>query len=311
MNEVFAFFANDSLDPELLDYIDQESEGKIVGYELIDPTISEDLLIKIKEAVSKHPDYKRKRKKKLNPILAWRVAAVFIGLILLTGIVYLFYVRSAIFTYTTAYGTTKRLLLPDQSKVILNGNSSIQYEKWWDEKSPRKVWITGEGYFSVTHKANNQKFIVITPDGYNIEVLGTEFNVTIRKSKSRVVLNSGKVRLSMSNIWKEKSMEMKPGELVEFKKNTSKILRKSINPALYSSWKDQKLEFDNAPLAELVSILEETYGFDVRVSDEELLNEKIWGSIPTTDVNIFLAVLSKSFHLDVERNDNRITIKRK
>jgi ferric-dicitrate binding protein FerR (iron transport regulator) len=51
----------------------------------------------------------------------------------------------------------------------------------------------------VKHLNTNQKFLVHTADRLTVEVLGTSFNVFKRPSGTRVVLQSGKVKLNIAN----------------------------------------------------------------------------------------------------------------
>jgi ferric-dicitrate binding protein FerR (iron transport regulator) len=101
---------------------------------------------------------------------------------------------------------------------------------------------------------------------------------------------------------------MQPGDLVELDDVAGKYARKQVNPELASAWTEHKLIFDDTPIAEIVSILEETYGLRVTVSDPELLQKKVVGSAPTGDVAVFLAALSKSFGLQIQKDGKKVII---
>jgi len=70
--------------------------------------------------------------------------------------------------------------LPDGSIVLLNHNSSIEYDKDFD---PRKISLTGEAYFNVV--ASAVPFIVKTNFG-EVKVLGTKFNVVSNDDEMEV-----------------------------------------------------------------------------------------------------------------------------
>lgn len=233
-----------------------------------------------------------------------KIAASLAGLIILS-FAYKFFISPGTTVLETQYGEVVSYVLPDSSTVTLNGNSSLAYESW-DDASPRVVTLKGEAYFSVTHKANNQKFIVEVPGKYSVEVLGTEFNISERENNSRVVLNSGKVKLNLN----ENSAEdiiMKPGEMVEFQA-AENIHKTIVNTAVYSAWKDHKLIFDNTSLKEIKTILEETYGFKVKVGNKRLLQQTFTGAVPNENIEMLLIGLSKSTDLKVVRNGNYIEI---
>ena len=98
--------------------------------------------------------------------------------------------------YKTGFAKTKKITLPDGSKVTLNANSELKLSSNWGDKGDRQVWLEGEAYFEVEKKlATHQKFIVHTKD-IDVEVLGTKFNVNTRHEKAIVSLEEGKIKLS-------------------------------------------------------------------------------------------------------------------
>lgn len=244
-------------------------------------------------------------------------AAVFAGLLLLTGAASYFLIADRFITQATGYGQMATVTLPDQSLVTLNGNSSIRYPSDWGTDSPREVWLQGEAYFSVVHTATDQQFFVHTPDQVSVEVLGTEFNVSTRKSGNRVVLSSGQVRLNLPGNTatggaggQQAHVLMQPGEMVEFSDSPARYTKKAVNPKLYSSWTHNVLLLDNTPLREIAQILQDTYGLTVQVSDPSLLEQTVSGSTPIGNVDLLLAGLSKSFNLKISRSERLVTIER-
>jgi ferric-dicitrate binding protein FerR (iron transport regulator) len=209
---------------------------------------------------------------------------------------------------TTAFGETKTILLPDNSKVILNANSRIVYQKSWDADEKREIWLEGEAFFKVVHTKSNQKFIVHTSDKVNVEVLGTMFDVLRRKDKTRIVLSSGKVKLNIGKAEQQQEVYMTPGDLIELKKETLKIKKERVNPEQFSSWTQNKLYFDGTPLDELIILLEENYGLQVMVADSALLQKKLWGSLPSNDVELLLTAMSNTFDLDIRRTGEQVQI---
>ncbi|PSR56177.1 hypothetical protein AHMF7605_23065 [Adhaeribacter arboris] len=209
--------------------------------------------------------------------------------------------------YRTNYGETATLILPDSSTVVLNGNTTLRYMANWRSNESREVWLAGEAFFSVLQKPGrgNAKFIVHTPE-VNVRVLGTRFNVTNRRQTTRIVLNSGKVCLSVNNSINEKVTEtLKPGEMAELLPVEQKFTKRRVNPELYSSWTHKKLIFEATPLADIVTLLEENYGFTVKVSDPRIVTRKITGEIYIDDVNTLLLALSTSFDLKLEKQGRK------
>ncbi|HEX8350609.1 MAG TPA: FecR domain-containing protein [Hymenobacter sp.] len=220
--------------------------------------------------------------------------------------------------YVTRYGEQRRILLPDGSKVVLNANSTLKTAKNWESGRSREVWLSGEAYFSVTHKAaptvkaidsapQNVKFIVHS-GSLEIAVLGTKFDVFSRNHETRVVLSSGKVQLSRRTNGQDEKVLMNPGELVEYTSPRRQPVTRVVNAAHYSSWTSGKLSFDDNSLAQIIRLLHETYGLEITVADPSLLAQKVSGSVPSRDADVLLMALSKSLDMKVIRTGNQIRL---
>lgn len=212
--------------------------------------------------------------------------------------------------YKTEYGQVMKIRLPDQSEVTLNGNSSIRIKETWSDQQPREVWLDGEGFFSVKHTVNHQKFIVYANENVGVEVLGTEFSVSDWKEKTRVVLNSGKIQLHLKENQLEQQIEMKPGDLAEFDNTKVELVRLKVNPEVYSSWRNQSLVFDNTPLSEVSKRIEETYGIDVTM-DSVLYSKRLTGKVSIENLDVLLEAMANGFQLKIHRTETQITMQPK
>ena len=240
----------------------------------------------------------------------YRYVAV-VSLLMAVTVIYQAFFRDRLIVYTTDFGETASITLPDNSVVTLNSNSTLRYNTVWDDDQDREVWLSGEAYFSVVKSGTHQKFYVNSHDGVLLEVLGTEFNVTKRESRTRVVLNHGKIRLNIENPSLKEDIIMLPGELVEFRDTSTTYVRKKVNPELYTSWKCKKLMFQDTKLEEVVLLLKEIYGLEVEVSEPALLEKKVSGSAPSDNINLLINGLSESFGIAIVRTKKYVKISRK
>ena len=240
-----------------------------------------------------------------------RWAAVFVGTLVFIGGSYFGYryLTPAELTQQTAFGKIQTLRLPDGSVVTLNGNSRLRYAPQWASHQTREVWLDGEGFFQVTHQPNHERFVVHLPNKLNIEVLGTQFNVMARESRAKVVLNNGKIRLDVGDEAKEKLI-MRPGDLIYADVKTKEYYRKRVDAAAQSAWQTGRLTFDGTTLQEVATMLEETYGVTVVITDLDLQKQTISGSIPNQSMPTILNGLSTLFDLRITKQANRIIIKR-
>src|SRR5690606_175937 len=211
-------------------------------------------------------------------------------------------------SFVTDFGETKVIALPDHSQVKLNGNSKLVFSSEWENGELREVWLEGEAYFSVNPTVSDQKFVVYTSDQFNVEVLGTEFNVSNRKGKSSVVLSSGKIKLNVEKDNQTERIFMEPGEMVEYERAKPDIRKKEVDPQRNTSWTKDSLIFDNTSLKEIKFLLETTYGLTVKVTDEALLEKKLFGSAPSNNINLLLQGLAKSLDHKITYKNNHVRI---
>jgi len=219
-------------------------------------------------------------------------------------------------TICTKGGEIRTVMLPDHSKVILNGNSSISYHKTWGEDQPREVWIKGEGYFSVEHLNKDtlhirpsDRFIVHCSE-VNIEVLGTTFNVKDRDGKTNVALLTGKIRIDNPDRYTtSKALVMAPGDYAEYEGRNLLASKKLIKPAQVVSWASDELSFTDATVKEITETLRDRFGYTVTTGDTTLLNLKIEGDITVSNVADLLDVVATTLDLKIEQSANKhITI---
>ncbi len=240
-----------------------------------------------------------------------RLAASLAGILLVAGLAYWLLVVPREVVYASDYGQTRTVTLPDQSTVVLNGNSRIRLVNDWGTDRPRTVQLEGEAFFSVVHTRSHQPFVVRTSDQFAVQVLGTQFNVSSRQSGTKVILNEGRIELDLRDARAPadpaRKVVMQPGELVEFKDNPTAYTRRMVNAEVFSAWTDNKLILQNTSLREIITVLEESYGFRVRVTDPGLLAQQGSGSIPTDDPEVLLATIAEVFDLQMDRNGVRVT----
>ena len=195
------------------------------------------------------------------------------------------------------YGETQRITLEDNSKIVLNANSVLRYNK----NQPRQVWLKGEAFFEVAKKSTtNENFQVFTND-LTIEVLGTVFNVKNRNDQTKVFLEEGKVMLSMEKQQKS-TIEMAPGDLVSYSKKEQKIIENRTARAIdNTSWKDGVIRFREASLSEALAEISAIYGIQFTIKEEDKNEQLLSGGVPIHNLSITLATLNEVYGLTIEQ----------
>ncbi len=210
----------------------------------------------------------------------------------------------------TAYGEIKSVELPDGSNIFLNSNSTLSYSTAnWKEGNDREVTLKGEAFFEIKEQGSlkRDRFTVHT-DGIDVEVLGTKFNINSFRTVTKVVLQSGSVKLS-SNRPNTQPLIMKPGEMVNFDKKEFQFQLIKVNPKIYSSWKDMKFVFENTSVKEIAVIIEDKYGIKVNLLGQGLAERKISGEITIGGKQTLLKAIETLYNLKITENgNNTITI---
>jgi len=190
-------------------------------------------------------------------------------------------------------GNQKNFFLPDNSEVVLNSGSEIQYKKWnWD--SNRTLDLEGEAYFKV---AKGKKFEVNTALG-KVTVLGTQFNVKQRDNRFDVTCYEGRVKVNYNQteivITKGMSVSFEDGKMLQLPDITTH------NP----EWLSHELAFYQEDLKAIVSEIERHFNVTLELKTADN-NQLFTGIIPAKDINISLEILATTYHLKptkVDRN---------
>lgn len=233
----------------------------------------------------------------------WMVAA---SVLLLWACSLLLFKNSILYkTYTTAFGEVRTFSLEDGSNVALNANSSLRVPRYTFSNADRQVYLTGEAEFSVTHTPNHQKFIVNTPDKMAVEVLGTKFIVYSRSRGSKVILQTGKVRVSNAS---NQSLTIIPGDIVTLDQKGS-FKKQSAQPVqIYSAWKNRRFIFDHTSFKEVILLIEENFGVKVELSDSTLADKSITGTFQANNAVEMLEMLSDVSNLRISKQNEIYTL---
>ncbi|TJZ63029.1 DUF4974 domain-containing protein [Sphingobacterium olei] len=257
-------------------------------------------------------DYGRRqaRVRRMQAVIRWSasIAALFLA-------VALFYEVNQFGTKSTktTFGQRREVILPDESLIDLNSNSTLSYVRDWKSDKPREVWLTGEAMFEVKHTAvrnrlrENDRFVVRVAD-LALTVLGTKFNVKERRGRVEVTLFEGSLQITGGNGIEKM---LRPGETFVYDTSvkTETLLNKDM--AKVSSWTRGELDIEHANLSNIVEVLEDNYGYKVVLTDSGLLEKRLTGTIPMTNVKDILFVLKHTMDVNIQVNDKEITINSK
>ena len=215
-------------------------------------------------------------------------------------------------TYTTAFGETKTVVLPDETKVIMNANSRITISTDWEKEGVRELELEGEAFFDVQKLNSGQHrvpFRVLTGE-LAVEVLGTEFNVHSRRGATKVMLSSGKVKLDLPKNSAE-DIYMNPGDVVAYTPSQQSLVKTYVDPETFVDWRKNWLVFEGTSLSEVKEVIEDQYGYSVTIEDMLLEERRFTGRYPIDKLDLMLEGLELSLDIEVVKDGNDITVRQK
>ncbi|MGK6351727.1 FecR domain-containing protein [Parapedobacter sp. DT-150] len=208
-------------------------------------------------------------------------------------------------TVSTPQGGKYDVVLPDGSSAKLNAASSIHFSPIFD-KAKRVVAISGEVYFDVVPD-HARPFIVRLPNGAEIEVLGTSFNVKAYQDETiKTTLNKGSVKLNVGG----DALLMKSGEQVELATQASNpvLLKRKVDLSVETSWKDGYFNFENAELKTIMNEVARWYDVDVEYKTQITEQFSILMLPRSFSISRLLELLELTGHVKFIIDGRRITV---
>ena len=169
-----------------------------------------------------------------------------------------------------------QLALSDGSKVWLNSMTEFRFPVAFTGEE-RKVYLTGEAYFEVAPNSKHP-FIVVTEEGMEVKVYGTEFNMsTYQHGVVQTVLVSGKVGIRVNATGKE--VMLAPRQMAEYSEKTGMVRVEDTDPYRYIAWKDGEFVFERETIEEIMERLGRWYDVKVFYENESLKQKRFTGVI--------------------------------
>lgn len=213
-------------------------------------------------------------------------------------------------SYQTIYvpiGQRAEIILPDSTKVWLNSNTLLKYPLAFN-KQERRIQLDGEAYVSVTH---NKKPFIVETENFDVNVLGTEFNIKAYKASAQKQVDLLKGSIEMTGtLFANRKLLVKPEESIHIDGNNIKVSH--IAEYDYFKWKEGLICFTDESFEEIIRKLELYYDTRIKVENKDLLQEHYSGKFRTKDgIEQVFDVLQLELKFTYVKDDNLnlITIK--
>jgi len=183
-------------------------------------------------------------------------------------------------TITTPRGGQYSLILPDGTQAWLNAASSLRFPTVFNGNE-RRVELTGEGYFSVTHDAAHP--FIVSFNNTQVRVLGTEFNIMAYGDEPamQTTLVKGSIRLSNNN----QETLLQPGKMAMITTEAATPTQvQDADVEQVTAWKNGQISLTNADLPTVMRQVSRWY--DVNIHYKGTIPDKHFFGLINRNVNL-------------------------
>lgn len=192
-------------------------------------------------------------------------------------------------------GEIKELTLPDGSSVKLNNNSTLLYSKKFYKG--RKVVLDGEAFFDIIKE--RRPFIIESREA-SVKVLGTRFIVWSRERLTRVVVETGRVRLAQKQ--NNAFVDISTGQMSYIKNDSLPVTPREVELAHYFNWLGQGLEFVNEPLEKIILAIEKQYNISIKC-DPQISQKRLSATFKNQPLESVLNSICIALNLKYEKKN--------
>lgn len=233
----------------------------------------------------------------------------------------------------TAIGALRTLSLPDGSVVTLNTDSVVAAAFTPAERRIRLE--RGEAHFTVAK--NHERPFIVEAGGVSVRAVGTAFNVRLDAKAVEVLVTEGKVRVDdaatgkslltapagvppdslpalghpvLSSGQKVLVVLPAPVALVDrgFREaSATAVSSDEIQRAL--SWQERRLDFELAPLSEIVAEFNRYSRHKLVIGDPALAAKRFGGSFRPDDQAGFVRMLRENFGVTVQETETATVLR--
>lgn len=195
-------------------------------------------------------------------------------------------------------GYARYIVLPDNSSVVLNAGSTLEYPEAF--KSSREVKLKGEAYFDIKKDAD-KPFIIYTGI-IKTTVLGTAFNIKAYPLTSKITISvsSGKVKVENG---KKVLAVLDKDQQVVYNVPDEAVRQEAVNVReVVTDWTMKDMVFEEVSFESVVQLLSRRYGVTIEFKNPALKTCTIKASFSGTEslknVLEILSTISNSSYVE-------------
>ncbi|PJJ07827.1 FecR family protein [Flavobacterium sp. 1] len=197
-----------------------------------------------------------------------------------------------------AYHGKQLIHLPDGSTILLNENSSIEYNQNSFDDKTREVTLSGEAYFNI-HRNEKKPFIVHTGK-VQTKVLGTAFNINAYNNSNKIEVTVTRGKVQVGDLEKVYGI-ITPNQQIKVNTATLGYEQKNVNAEIAVAWKSKYLILDNINMEEAIALISQKYKVPITLSNDKIKNCRITASFLNDEdldhiLKVICSVIETEYH---------------
>ena len=168
--------------------------------------------------------------------------------------------------YSSEKGSVSSVKLDDGSVIWLSSGTKLALDKNTDGKTVAR--LNGEAYFDLV--PNPKRNFVVDLGRFQVHDIGTTFNIRAYESENKISTSLISGQIDFVKESGSSMLTVKPGEYVEYDKNSNNIEVTEHDPSEITAWKEGKFVFIDESLGDICKELERWYNIEISIEDQNL-----------------------------------------
>lgn len=204
--------------------------------------------------------------------------------------------------YSSEKGAVSTIHLEDGSSIWLSSGSKIAISK--KSTGEMTAILNGEAYFDMV--PDPKRHFVVDLGFFKVKDIGTKFDIRAYRDEQVIYATLADGQIDFFKSTDESILSMKPGEYMQFNKQSNHMVVSIQDPSIATAWKDGKFVFIHKTLAEICRELESWYNVQIVITNKSLANTRYTSVIKrTTTVKLVLSMLSLTDKINYKITDRK------
>ena len=257
----------------------------------------------LQRTISQRSSARTPAERKLPMIPRWAAAAAVI--LLATGAGWWYLSRKNAPTLYETAREQKLISLPDGSTVDINPQTRIRVAHEFNKADRTVILEAGEAHFAVVHQA--ERPFVVDVDAVSVTDIGTDFTVRKTKDSIKVTVTGGTVAFIKKETGETRELSAGSSLVYYVAENRFGNIKATDTGMSAAS----HLNFDNAPLSEVITALQKASGKQISLDDVSIAEKRLTVHLEGESFDNAIKIICASLNLEYTENEGSYVLRNK